>query len=155
MFFRKYYSFSSTKNVAEIKKNLLGQHLKVHDLDFEIFEKNNSLKIIPHTEFSERSIYTLPITKLTFKENNGKVTINMMSKPRRIDVGGPNILMIFILFALITAIILYVKGGEGYYKVVYVIFAVALSIFALFWFRLHQGYFDYIRKIRNWVKSHI
>jgi hypothetical protein len=33
------------------------------------------------------------------------------------------------------------------------VLGIGLAVFALFWIRLETGYFDYVRKIRDYVKN--
>lgn len=154
MIFRRYYTFQSKQNAEALKQNLLGQHLKVHDLDFEIFDKGDSIKVIPHAEADEH-VHTLPITSLKIKPNGNGSVVKMLSKPRRIDIGGPYLLMFFVTFAIIAAILLYVYGSGQYNTTAYILGGIAILIFLLLWLRMQQGYFDYIRKIKKWVAQHM
>jgi hypothetical protein len=154
MIFRRYYTIQSNKNLEDVKRIILGQHLKIHTLDFEISEKEGTLKVIPHAEFEEH-IYTLPITRLKLSNDGKKTTIKMMSKPRRIDIGGPYLIMIFVTFTFIAGVLLYFFGEGKYNNTAYLLGGFSIAAFAFLWFRLEAGYFDYIRKIRDWVKSHV
>ncbi|HMT34958.1 MAG TPA: hypothetical protein PKC41_03815 [Chitinophagaceae bacterium] len=154
MIFRRYYTFQSKQNADTLKQKLLGQHLKVHNLDFVIFDKGDSIKVIPHAE-SDEHVHTLPITNLKIKENGTGCTIKMMSKPRRIDIGGPYLLMMFVFFAVIAGLLLYLYGEGAYNNTAYILVGIAVLIFLLLYIRMQQGYFDYIRKIKKWVGEHI
>ncbi|HNB81648.1 MAG TPA: hypothetical protein PLP34_02210 [Chitinophagaceae bacterium] len=154
MIFRRYYSLQSKKSAEELKSSLLGRHLKVHVLDFEVMERNGDLKIIPHAE-DEDHIYTLPITRVRFSKGAQGTQVKMMSKPRRIDIGGPYLVMFFVVFAMIAGIITYAFGQGKYNNTAFILAGISLIVFALLWFRLEMGYFDYIRKIRNWLKENI
>lgn len=154
MIFRRYYTFKSKQNAEFIKQKLLGQHLRVHQLDFEIFDKGDCIKVIPHAE-SDEHVYTLPITRLKIKSEGSGCTIRMLSKPRRIDIGGPYLLMVFVTFALIAGVLLYVFGDGQYNNPAYVLVGLGAFIFILLWLRMEQGYFDYIRKIKKWVGEHV
>ncbi len=155
MFFRKYYTIRSNKNVTEVKKALLGGHVKIHALDFEVKESDDVVRIIPHTEEEGDKMFTLPITRLKFENSTQGTTIKMLSKPRRIDIGGPYMIMIFVLFAIAVATLLLVYGGGKYNSSAYIMYGAAVVIFLLLWLRLQQGYFDYIHKIKDWVKSKV
>ena len=150
MIFRRYYTIQSNKNADEIKRKLVGQHLKVHVLDFEVSERESDLKIIPHAEHDDH-VYTLPITRLKISSGSKGAVIKMMSKPRRIDIGGPYLIMIFVTFMLIASVLLYLFGKGSYNVTAYILAGIALFIFLLLWFRLQVGYFDYIHKIKKWV----
>ncbi len=154
MIFRRYYTFKSKLNAEDLKKKLLGQHLKVHELDFEIFDKGEDIKVIPHAEADEH-VHTLPITRLRIKTEGSGSVIKMLSKPRRIDIGGPYLLMVFVTFAVIAGVLLYVYGEGAYNTTAYILVGIAGFIFVLLWLRMEQGYFDYIRKIKKWVAEHV
>lgn len=154
MIFRRYYTFQSKQNAETLRQKLLGQHLKVHNLDFEIFDKGDAIKVIPHAEGDEH-VHTLPITSLKIKSNGSGSTIKMLSKPRRIDIGGPYLLMFFVTFAFIAGVLLYVYGDGAYNTTAYILVGIAALIFFLLWLRMEQGYFDYIRKIKKWIGQHV
>jgi len=101
MIFRRYSTFKSAKNANELKANFLGQHFKIHDLDFEIMGDDDIIRVIPHAE-TEDHVYTLPITRLRFIPTDNGTIIKMLAKPRRIDIGGPYLLMIFVCFMIIS-----------------------------------------------------
>jgi len=61
MFFTRTHSFNSPVSKKELQKRLLGEHVRIHNLDFEIVDRENALVIIPYSE-QEESIKTLPIT---------------------------------------------------------------------------------------------
>jgi hypothetical protein len=153
MIFRRYYSIPSNQNADNLRKKFLGQHLKIHELDFEIFEKEGNIKVIPHAENDEH-MHTLPITRLKFLESGNGTVIKMVSKPRRIDIGGPYLLMVFILFAILAGLML-IKFSKGEYDLTaYILIVSALVVFAVLWIKMERGYFDYIRKVKKWVKAH-
>lgn len=153
MLFSRTYKYHSPKTVDDIKTQLSGQRLKVHDMDFEISEKDNMLRIIPHAE-QETVIRTLPITHVELLGKNGKTEIKISSKMRKIDSGGPLLIIIFCLFLLVSAFLTIVFGGEEYRNYTYILLGISFFIFTVFWLRMESGYFDYVRKIRNHVKQH-
>ena len=61
MVFSRTYRYNSNLSAEDIRRRLTGQHMKVHNLDFEVSEKGQMLRIIPHAEDVE-SVKTLPIT---------------------------------------------------------------------------------------------
>jgi hypothetical protein len=157
MIFRKYHSFHSNKKPEELLKYIAGQHLQVHGLDFEIYprEDGHMLKIIPHAE-NDEDFRTIPITHLTFKpSSSGGCKVSMMSKPRKIDAGGPTILVVFLVLAFCGGLAIYIGQVQEYMMAGYGLMGIALVIFLIFWYRLQRGYYDYIRKIKSWVKGHI
>jgi hypothetical protein len=154
MIFRNSTVIPSKKNVEELKNHLLGLHLQIHDLDFEILEHKGDIKIIPHAEI-DNHIYTLPITRLQIIATDNGTIIKTLSKPRRIDVGGPLMLVIFVAFSLVAAILLYLFGGESYHSTSYILAGIGVAVMLLLTFRLQQGYYDYVRKINRWIKSHV
>jgi hypothetical protein len=139
--------------VDEIKKRLVGTHVKVHKLDFEIYEKEHMIKIIPHAE-QETNMKTLPITHVEFSGKGDKTQVHISAKMRKIDKGGPLILLFFCFFMLAAALIMLISlQGEGFEVFAFPMLGVSLLVFVIFWVRLESGYFDYIRKIRDYVKS--
>jgi hypothetical protein len=139
--------------VEEIKKRLVGKHVKVHQLDFEIYEKEHMIKIIPHAE-QETNIKTLPITHVEFNGKGDRTQVLISSKMRKIDKGGPLILLTFCFFMLTAALIMLISlRDEGFEIYAFPMLGVSLLVFIIFWVRLESGYFDYIRKIRDYVKQ--
>lgn len=153
MLFTRHYRYSTPMPEEEIKKRLIGQHVRIHDMDFEIYDKDRMLKIIPHAE-QETHIKTLPITHVEFKGKGNKTDIVISSKMRKIDKGGPLILLFFCFFLMAAALVmLFSIKEEGFEIYAYPMIAVSALVFIIFWVRLESGYFDYIRKIRNYVKE--
>lgn len=152
MIFRRTYRYHSAMPVDDIKNRLLGKHIKVHNMDFEVSEKDRMLRIIPHAE-QITAIKTLPITHIEFKNRGEKTQVVISSKMRKIDSGGPTLIVIFCAFMLIGAILFFIFGKQEYASFTYTMLVISLAIFAVFWMRMESGYFDYIRKIRDNVKS--
>ena len=144
----KYY-FPVAKE--DLKNRLLGKHVKIHNLDFEIQEKGPLLNIIPHAE-QEVAIKTLPITQVDLKEEGGKTKVVITFKMRKLDAGGPMLIIIFCTFMLIAAGVLFmVPGAER--QLPYTLASISAAILIIFSVRMQMGYFDYIRKIRVYVKD--
>jgi len=154
MIFNRYSTIQSSKKADDLRKSLLGKHVKVHVLDFEVSDHNGELKIIPHAEHDDH-IYTLPITRLKISNANNGSVVKLVSKPRRIDIGGPYLIMVFITFMIIAGFLYYIFGEGKYVNTSCILVGSALFIFAILWFRLEMGYFDYIRKIKKWVKDNV
>lgn len=152
MLFTRTYRYQSAMKVDDIKGRLLGKHVKVHNLDFEVYEKDRMLRIIPHAE-QVTDIKTLPITHIEFKDKGDKTQVVISSKIRKIDQGGPTILMVFVSFMLIGAVVAFIAGKQEGLPFTYTLLGIALVIFAIFWVRMQAGYFDYVRKIRDYVKK--
>jgi hypothetical protein len=152
MLFSRTYRYQSAMPVDDIKNRLLGKHVKIHNLDFEIYEKDRMLRIIPHAE-QVTDIKTLPITHIEFSDKGDKTQVVISSKIRKIDQGGPTILMIFVCCMLIGAILFFLLGKDEGLPLCYTLLGIALIIFSIFWVRMQSGYFDYVRKIRNYVKQ--
>lgn len=153
MLFTRHYSFQSSMSEQEIKKRLIGQHVKIHNMDFEIYDKERMVKIIPHAE-QETNIKTLPITHVEFKGKGANTQVLVSSKMRKIDKGGPMILLTFCFFMLAAALIMLLSiKEEGFEIYAFPMLAASVLVFIIFWVRLERGYFDYIRKIRNYVKK--
>lgn len=152
MIFSRTYRYVSSNSEEDIKGRLLGKHMKVHDLDFEVSEKGRMLKIIPHAE-QETGIKTLPITHVEFKGKGDKTHVVLNSKMRKIDSGGPLLIMVFVFFLVGAAVLLLAFGGKQYDTYTYTLGIIGILIFAIFWTRMERGYFDYVRKIRDFVKK--
>lgn len=152
MLFNRTYNFTSKQPADEIKKRLLGNHLDLHHLDFEILDKEHMLKIIPHAENID-AVKTLPITHVSFASNGKGTRVKVAAHMRRIDAGGPILLTVFCAITMIAgAIVYFMKPEESY--IAMALFALGFIIFIVFWFRMERGYFDYVRKIKSYIKTH-
>ncbi|MBL7718798.1 MAG: hypothetical protein JNL72_08180 [Flavipsychrobacter sp.] len=152
MFFTRTYKYSSAKSADDIKHSLLGKHVRIHNLDFEIFERDSVLRIIPHAE-QETNVKTLPITNIELSGEGDKTHVVISSKMRKIDSGGPMLILVFCLFMLTGAALFFMVGDSEYISYTYTMLGASILIFAIFWLRMERGYFDYIRKIRDYVKT--
>lgn len=153
MLFSRHYRYTTPTPAEEIKKRLIGQHVKIHNMDFEIFDKDNMLKIIPHAE-QVTNIKTLPITHVEFRGKGSMTDVRISSKMRKIDEGGPLILLFFCFFLMAAALIMLFSVREAGFNVyAYPMIAASLLVFVIFWIRLEGGYFDYVRKIRKYVRD--
>ncbi len=151
MIFTRTYRYQSTMPVEDIRKKLVGKHIETHHLDFEISEKNGMLRVIPHAEH-EAGVRTLPITHVNLDGKTGKTGLKISSKMRRIDSGGPYLIAIFCLFLLIAAAMFALFGTAEHRIYTIVLGIVGAAIFLVFWFKMEAGYFDYVRKIRDYIK---
>jgi len=140
MLFSRTTRYQSALDIKEIKQRLLGQHLKVHNLDFEVYEKDENIK-------------TLPITHVEFNGRGGSTQVVISSKMRKIDKGGPMLIVSFCAFLLIIALAFMGLGLAEYQYYAFVMLGISLGIFILFWIRMESGYFDYVRKIRDYIKK--
>lgn len=143
------YVFPISKD--DLTNRLVGKHVKIHDLDFEVLEKGASLSIIPHAE-QVVAIKTLPITRVDLVAEGSKTRAVITFKMRRFDSGGPMLIIIFCTFMLIAAAVLFNVAGEER-TLSYTLVGISAAILVLFSIRMQTGYFDYIRKIRAYVKS--
>ena len=150
MFFTRTKRYQSCIPTEAAKSRLIGNHVKIHDLDFEVLEKDHSLSIIPHAE-QVNAIRTLPITHVDLREDGNKTKVVITSKMRKIDSGGPQLIVIFSSFLIVAAIILLFVGGER--QITYTLLGIGTLIFTIFFIRMQMGYFDYVRKIRNYIKN--
>ena len=111
------------------------------------------LKIIPHAE-QDTGIKTLPITHVEFKGKGGKTQVVVSTKMRKIDSGGPMLIMAFVCIMVAAALALLVIDKQGKFNTyIITLGGIGLAIFAVFWTRMERGYFDYVRKIRDFVKK--
>lgn len=150
MFFTRTHSYHSSLPKEALRDRLVGKHVNIHNLDFEVMETEDAaIRIIPHAEQID-DIKTLPITKLDMKEKDGKTAVVITSKMRQLDSGGPMLIMLFCAFILMASVVLYLCKEM---QISAILLAADVAIFAIFWFRMERGYFDYVRKVRNYVKS--
>ena len=152
MFFTSTQRYLASIPKEDLKNRLIGNHVKIHNMDFEVYEKDHSLRIIPHAEQTE-GIKTLPITRVEMNEEGSKMNVVVTSKMRKLDSGGPILIMFFCIFMILASVILMAVDGEP--KMTYSLLAIGSSILIVFFVRMQMGYFDYIRKIRSYVKSQI
>lgn len=150
MFFTRSFSYQSSLTREDLKRRLIGKHVKIHNLDFEVMEDEGEVAIVPHAE-QEESIKTLPITLVQFNEDNGKTKVTIKSEMRKLDMGGPMLVMIacFILF-LVSGVLHFVAQEP---MLTYTLAAAGALILVTFMIRMQTGYFDYVRKVRTYVKS--
>jgi hypothetical protein len=148
MFFTRTHEFALPISKDEFKNRLVGKHVKIHNLDFEVMELDFRINIVPHAE-QVTEIKTLPITELDFREDSGKTKVVIKSKMRKLDAGGPQLIVIFCAFLFIASIILFFTSED--LKITLTFLGISILIFSAFWFRMQTGYFDYVRKIREYV----
>lgn len=151
MLFARSYRLSTSNSVDAIKAALLGKMFKVHNLDFEVYESDNCIKIIPHAE-KETDIKTLPITHVDLEGRGDTTNLKVSYKIRKIDQGGPYLLVTFCLFLLIGALIFFMYHEQTYS---FLMLAICLIVFGVFWVKMQSGYFDYSSKIKNYLKEKI
>ena len=145
---RSTFHFALSKE--ELKRRLVGDHVRIHNLDFEVLDKGNKLSIIPHAEQVE-VIKTLPITSVVFKEEGSNTKVVVTSKMRQLDSGGPFLVLLFCTFMLVAAVVLLKMNSEP--AIAYTLLSISFSMLTLFMIRMQTGYFDYVRKVRHYVKS--
>ena len=151
MFFTRTHSYTFPISKEHLQARLIGRHVKIHNLDFEVLEKNGSLQIIPHAEQVD-AIKTLPVTNVDLRDQDGKTKVVITFKMRKFDSGGPMLIIIFCSFMLIAASVLFmVPGAER--ALPYTLGGISIFTLIMFSIRLQTGYFDYIRKIRVYVKD--
>ena len=142
--------FHSSIAKEDFIHQMTGKHVSIHNMDFEVVEKEDSLTIIPHAE-QEEAIKTLPITKVDLKKNGNEMDVVVTSKMRKLDLGGPLLVVIFCTFLLlISFVLLYVQRQA---QITYTLIGISTLIFSVFYIRMQMGYYDYVRKISSYVKS--
>lgn len=152
MIFSRTYRYQSSMRPDDIKGRLVGKHVKVHNMDFEVSEKDRLLRIIPHAE-EENEIKTLPITHVELTGKGDKTQVVISAKMRKIDSGGPMLILIFCLFLLIGSGATFYFGKNEYLTYTYTLGTIGVLILLVFWLRMERGYFDYVRKIRDYIKN--
>jgi len=152
MIFHTTHKFTSSLSQDEIKKRLVGKHVKIHTIDFEVYEKNGLVKIIPHAEQID-AIKSLPISHVHLKEKGNKTGVRLTSHMRRIDAGGPSIVVVFGFFMILAGVLFLLIGKEAFvgFAAPLIIFGLILMIILMI--RLQRGYYDYCRKVKQYVRS--
>ena len=151
MFFTRTHSCPTKYTREELKKRLIGDHIKIHNLDFEAVEDDRAISIFPHTE-QVSEIKTLPITSVEFQETDGSMKVVMTSSIRPLDQGGPILMLILCGLLIVVGTVLFFAFHENPERIAaYVVFGISVFAFALFWARMQSGYFDYVRKVRAHV----
>jgi hypothetical protein len=152
MFFTRTQKFESPIAKDDFKNRLIGNHVKIHDLDFEVYEQEQKLTIAPHAE-QVTDIKTLPITNVDIRQDGNTTHVVITSKIRMLDYGGPLLVVLFCIFLFAASIILYFVGRE--FTIASTMLAISTLVFTVFWVRMEMGYFDYVRKIRQYVKTRL
>ncbi|MBC7553287.1 MAG: hypothetical protein H7257_04855 [Taibaiella sp.] len=152
MLFTRKHSYQSPHPKSTLKQRLVGEHVTIHDLDFEVMELEDAISIVPHAE-QIVEIKTLPETMIDLVEREGSTRVVITSKMRRIDQGGPMLLLILCAMLITVSGIVYFAFESKNHIASYVIFGSCIAIFTIFWVRLQMGYFDYVRKIKAHVLS--
>ncbi|MGN6566801.1 MAG: hypothetical protein ACTHJ0_02550, partial [Flavipsychrobacter sp.] len=119
----------------QIKDRLVGKHVTVHNLDFEVSEKDNAIKIFPHAE-QIKQIKSLPITRVELKDEGDKTRVVINSHMREIDMGGPTIVIFFSTCMLIGALCFYIFGRQEFSMFTYIMSAIGLLVLAIFLVRM-------------------
>jgi hypothetical protein len=152
MFFTRTQKYRSLIAQEDFRNLLIGNHVRIHNLDFEVFEQEHKLTIVPHAE-QVTDLKTLPITNVDLKKDGNTTHIIITSKIRMLDYGGPLLIVVFCAFLFIASIILYYVGHEQ--TIATTMLAASTLLFTVFWVRMEMGYFDYVRKIRSFIKTRL
>ncbi len=151
MFFTRTHNFHFSVPKDDLKNRLIGEHVQIHNLDFEILDKGErKLSIVPHAEQVD-AIKTLPITNVDLQEDGDHTRVVVTSRIRAIDSGGPMLIMIICSMLIGASAVLMFVGGEP--VITYAALGIGVGILAIFMVRMQMGYFDYVRKVRAYVKS--
>ncbi len=146
--FTRTFSCQTSMSKASLKNRLIGNHVSIHNLDFEIMEKNdNKLRIIPHAEQIDE-IRTLPITYVELDESSGNTRIKITSHIRKLDAGGPMLMVILCSLLIVAGLVLFFLQEH---LVSGLVLAIGIITFSVFRFNLEKSYFDYVRRIQMHV----
>ena len=151
MFFTRTQRYLSSLPKDELRNRLIGNHVKIHDLDFEIVENGSAITIIPHDE-QVNAIKTLPFTKVELTDEGNKTKVSITFKMRSIDSGGPFLIVLFSAFLLIGSGVMMAANPKET-TIIYALMGIGLFTITTFTIRMQTGYFDYVRKISAYVKS--
>lgn len=155
MIFNRTHHYKSTLNSQGVKEKLRNQQLNVRNIQFDIIDRDDMLKIIPRAEFV-KGVKTLPITHIHIKDlQSGFSSVKVYSKPRIIDVGGPYLVVVFCIFLVLGACVLYYLNPNEGITAPAIMFGIASVGTIALVIRMHTGYYDYVRKINQFVKTEI
>ena len=154
MLFNSSSKISSKLNPEQVKSALLGKHLSIKGLDFEIKESDGMLKVIPHTE-NDDTARIVPITHIEPSSNHGWSQLLVSSKPRKIDLGALYLVTGFILVLILIAIYLKFTYPEQTLMAPLIVLGISLLLFIIFRMRLQSSYYGYIHGIRAFIKKQI
>jgi hypothetical protein len=150
--FTKKYTYQSNLTREGLTSRLVGSHVKIHGLDFEVIGEEKMISIIPHAE-QVLEIKTLPETYVEFQDENGRTRVTIVSKMRKLDQGGPMLLLILCALLLMVSAVVY-KGFESSNHIASIIlFGTCMLILTMFIVRLRMGYYDYVSKIHEYIKA--
>ena len=149
MFFTRTHQYDFSIPKEYLKFRLVGNKIKIHDLDFEVTEDGNLLSVMPQME-EETNAKTLPVTQVNLKEQGNKTHVVITSKMRKVDSGGPIVIVMFCMFLFLGSLLLYYITKDPILTIT--LCAFSLFVFTLFMIRMQVSYFDYIRKIRTYIK---
>jgi hypothetical protein len=149
--FSRTFSFTTAQQAEALKNQLLGEHVMIHNVDFEIMEEeDNTISIIAHTEQIEE-VKTLPDTVVAIQEANGQTKVKISCNIREFDKGAPMLAMIFNVLVYIAAAVLFFI-----FKFILascIVLAVGIIFTIAFVVRMQTGYYDYVHKVVNYVKQ--
>jgi hypothetical protein len=100
----------------------------------------------------ENDTKALPVTRVDLQGNGNKTNVVITSEMRPIDTGGPLLILLFCGFLLLISIVFLLMLPKEH-QLTYVFLGISLFIFAIFFIRLQMGYFEYVRKVRGYVKN--
>ncbi len=149
MFFTRTHQYKFSIPKEHLRFCLVGNKVKIHNLDFEVQEQDNYLRLIPQDEDVDAG-KTLPVTQLELKEDGNKTNVVITSKMRPIDSGGTLVMLILCLFLFLGSFILFLVSKDPIVTIS--LCAFSLLIFTVFMIRMQASYFDYIREIRTYIK---
>jgi len=141
------YQFSVPKE--HLRYRLLGNNLTIHNMNFEVLERDHALHIIPNGEDLSKP-KALPIAQVDLKEDGRKTNVVVTTSMRQHDSGGPLLVLLFCSFLFIASFILLYIGKDP--MLTWFLWGTSGIIFAILIIRLQMGYFSYVRKIRTYVR---
>ncbi len=141
------YNFSIPKELLQYK--LIGNHIKIYDLDFQVLEEDDLLTVIPYTAESTGT-RSFPITELQLEDEGNNTKVVITSRIRKVDSGLPLLLFILCGLLLVASFIFLYIGHE--LEVSVTMCAFTLVILLLLFVRLQKDYFGYVRKIHGHIK---
>lgn len=153
MLFSRKYKVRSNSRLTDVKHRLLGKHTTVHNFDFEIYEDEGLLHIVPNREHRDDDGSILPVMHLKLNEDQQQTEVQVISELRAQDAGGPYLVLIFTILLLIGSLAFFLIDANEFEIFYLTTLGLGVLIFSIFWVKMELGYFSHVRKLKQYLKT--
>lgn len=153
MLFSRKYKVRSNSRLTDVKHRLLGKHTTVHSFDFEIYEDEDLLHIVPNREHRDDDGSILPVMHLKLNEANQQTDIQVVAEMRAQDAGGPYLVLVFTLLLLLGSAAFYLIDAKEFEIFYLTTLGLGVLIFSIFWIKMEMGYFSHVRKLKQYLQA--